>query len=146
MRVVEKVVAYVTKDEHLLVFRHVDHEAGIQVPAGTVEPGESPDQGVIRETREETGLDGLEIRWFPGTRDYDMSPIGNAEIHRRYYYHLEYKGEAPSVWRHFETGGGTALGIEFELYWARLPDDVPDLAAAPGDFLSELDAPLRQGR
>lgn len=145
LRVVEKVVAYVTKDEHLIVFRHVDHDAGIQVPAGTLEPGESPDDGVMREAQEETGLDSLEVRRFLGTHDYDMSPYGRAELHRRYFYHLEWKGDAPSVWRHFETGGGTSKGIEFELYWVMLPDHVPELAAAQGDFLAELGASLRLG-
>ena len=43
-----KVLAYVTRlrngDVELLVFDHRDApEAGIQVPAGTIEPGESPD-------------------------------------------------------------------------------------------------------
>ena len=142
-RIVEKVVAYITKDRQLLVFRHVDSEAGIQVPAGTLEPGESPDEGVMREAQEETGLDSLEVRRFLGTRDYDMSPYGLAEFHRRYYYHLECTGDAPSVWRHLETGGGTTKGIEFELYWAMLPDHVPELAAVQDDFLVELGASLR---
>ena len=145
LRLVEKVVAYVTRDEQLLVFRHVDSDAGIQVPAGTLEPGESPDEGVTREAREETGLDSLKVRRFLGTHDYDMSPYGRAELHRRHFYHLECKGDAPSVWCHFETGGGTSKGIEFELYWVMLPDHVPELAAGQGDFLAELGASLRLG-
>ena len=143
MRIVEKVVAYITKDGHLLVFRHVNSDAGIQVPAGTLEPGESPDDGVMREAWEETGLDGLAIRQFLASRDYDMSSYGVAELHRRYYYHLECTGDAPSVWRHFETGGGTSEGIEFELYWVVLPGQVPELAVAQGDFLAELGVSLR---
>ena len=143
LRVVEKVVAYITRDDHLLVFRHVDSEAGIQVPAGTLEPGESPNDGVIREAQEETGLDHLEVCRFLGSRDYDMLPYGRAELHRRYYYHLECTSDAPSVWRHFESGGGTSEGIEFELYWVMLPGQVPELAVAQGDFLAELDASLR---
>ena len=145
MRVVEKVVAYVTRDKHLLVFRHVHSDAGIQVPAGTLEPGESPDDGVLREAREETGLDCLEVRRFLGTRDYDMSHYGLAELHRRYYYHLECTGDAPSVWRHFESdpSGGNSEGIEFELSWVMLPDEVPELAVAQGDFLAELGESLR---
>ena len=143
MRIVEKVVAYITRGDHLLVFRHVDSDAGIQVPAGTLEPGESPDAGVIREAREETGLDSLAIRRFLGSRNYDMSPYGTAEIHRRHYYHLGCGGDAPSVWRHFETDGGTTKGIEFELYWVKLPDHVPKLAAAQGDFMPELRESLR---
>ena len=145
MRVVTKVVAYITKDDHLLVFRHVASEAGIQIPAGTLEPGESPNDGVIREAQEETGLDNLRVRRFLGSRDYDMLPYGRAELHRRYYYHLECTSDAPSIWRHLETGGGTAKGIEFELYWVKLPDQAPKLAAAQGDFLAELGASLRLG-
>ena len=54
-------------------------------------------------------------------------------------------GDAPSVWRHLETGGGTSEGIEFELYWVGLPDQVPKLTVAQGDFLAELDSYLRLG-
>jgi 8-oxo-dGTP pyrophosphatase MutT (NUDIX family) len=57
-RTVEKVSAFVTKDgelgPELLVFRHP--LAGIQVPAGTVEFGETPEQAVIREVAEESGI------------------------------------------------------------------------------------------
>ncbi len=44
------------------------------------------------------------------------------------------------MWRHFESdpSGCTSEGIEFELYWVMLPDEVPELAAAQGDFLAEL--------
>ena len=145
MRIVEKVVVYITRDDHLLVFRHIDSDAGIQVPVGTLKAGESPDDGAMREAREETGLASLVVRHFLGTRDYDMSPYGIAELHRRYYYHLECTGDAPSVWRHLETGGGTAEGIEFELYWVKLPDQVPELAAVQDDLLAELDSYLRLG-
>ena len=52
----DKVVAFVvanrTDGPSLLLFRH----AGIQLPAGTVEAGEDPESGAIREAREETGL------------------------------------------------------------------------------------------
>ena len=47
----EKVTAFVTRERtawgELLLFRHPF--AGIQLPAGTVEPGESPDEAVVRE-------------------------------------------------------------------------------------------------
>ncbi len=140
-KVVEKVVAYITKGTHLLVFRHVHADAGIQVPAGTLEAGEAPDEGVLREAHEETGLNQLEIRRFLGTREYDMSSLGRAEIHRRYYYHLECRDETPPKWRHFELhpSEGPARQLEFELFWVRLPDQVPNLAGAQGDFLELVD-------
>ncbi|MDE2802533.1 MAG: NUDIX domain-containing protein [Chloroflexota bacterium] len=137
---IEKVVAYVTRGDRLLVFRHVDVDAGIQVPAGTLEPGESPSEGVLREAREETGIHSLQIVRFLGARDYDMSDHGNDEIHRRYHYHLKCVEDTPEVWRHFESDptGRSQERIEFELYWVQLPDEVPGLAAPQGDFLPEL--------
>ena len=60
----EKVTAFVTKEQtagvELLLFRHPF--AGIQLPAGTVEPGESPDKAAIREVWEETGLRDVTIK------------------------------------------------------------------------------------
>ena len=81
------------------------------------------------------------MRRFLGTREYDMSSFGFAEIHRRYYYHLECKDETPPKWRHFELhpSEGPSEPIEFELYWVRLPDQVPELAGGQGDFLAKLE-------
>ena len=57
LKVVEKVVAYIMSGSRLLVFRHVDlPEARVQAPAGTVDPGEAPDDAVLWEAQEETGL------------------------------------------------------------------------------------------
>ena len=56
--VLEKVTAFVVRTgalgRELLVFKHPT--AGIQLPAGTVEPGEPVEKAVVREVWEETGL------------------------------------------------------------------------------------------
>jgi len=57
-----KVVAYIHRPgpagPEVLVFEHAGHpEAGIQVPAGHVEPGETDEGAVRREIREEAGLE-----------------------------------------------------------------------------------------
>ena len=57
-----KVLAYVVRGDDLLVFRHADFPtAGLQVPAGTVEPGEPPVEAVLREVREESGMAAVEV-------------------------------------------------------------------------------------
>jgi 8-oxo-dGTP pyrophosphatase MutT (NUDIX family) len=63
-RCLEKVTAFVTRTSgsrrELLVFRHPT--AGVQLPAGTVNPNEAPEDAVSREVTEETGLSALLMR------------------------------------------------------------------------------------
>ena len=59
----DKVTAFVVRPAaagyDLLLFEH--HAGSIQVPAGTVEPDETPRAAALREAREETGLADLAI-------------------------------------------------------------------------------------
>ena len=59
-KIIEKVTAFIirkSKDGNdLLLFEHPN--AGIQIPAGTVEDQETPEKAIIREVAEETGLTG----------------------------------------------------------------------------------------
>lgn len=145
-RVIQKVVAYITHGDRLLVFRHTEHpEAGIQVPGGTLEPGESPDEAVLREAQEETGLDALEIRALLGVQEIDLAQFGLEGLQRRYVYHLELRGGAPDTWLHYEStpSDGTPGPIEFEFFWVRFPDEVPELAGDQGEFLGRLEADPR---
>lgn len=53
----EKVVCLVLDGARVLVFDHQDSpEAGVQLPAGGVEAGETPAEAALRELREESGL------------------------------------------------------------------------------------------
>ena len=137
----DKVIAYITQGDKLLVFSHPLHpEAGIQVPAGTIEKDESPDEAVIREAREETGLHQLEMRSFLGARQHDLSPYGIAEVIQRYFYHLDCRQETPTTWRHYENdpSDGSPAPIEFEFFWVKLPDEVPELSGGQDELLSKL--------
>lgn len=136
-----KVLAYITHANRLLVFRHVDFpEAGIQVPGGTVEPGEDWEAAALREATEETGLSDLRLIGLLGERKFDLAPYGRDEVNLRRFYHLRCEGQPPEVWRHAELAPseGPPDPIMFECFWAPLPDGVPALVAEMGALLPAL--------
>ena len=108
-----------------------------------MEEGESIQDAVIREAQEETGLTSLTIRSYLGVREYDMSEYasllgGKIENHRRHYYHLELLGDAPETWRHYEWDRSGSRTVPFDFFWAKMPDEVPELIAWQGDLLSSV--------
>ena len=128
----QKVFAYITQGDRLLVFRHPHApEAGIQVPAGTVEAGEPLADAVLREAGEETGLRELALVAYLGDHVRAMSDVGRDEVHHRHFYHLHYTGNAPETWQQVEhdPSNGSSASHLFEFYWVRLPCDVPPLIA-----------------
>jgi 8-oxo-dGTP diphosphatase len=135
-----KVFAYITCGTRLLVFRHTDFpEAGLQVPAGTLEEDEHPDDGVLREAAEETGLSGLRIEAFLGEQERNMIDWGRDEIHHRRFYHLRCLDNPPETWRHAELFPSEGADpIEFEFFWIQLPYKEPTLIADHGALLSVL--------
>ena len=73
-----KAYAYITYEDRLLVFSHPHApEAGIQVPGGTLNDDERPEDAVTREAREETGLTGPSF-------DISRSPRAGASGLRRW--------------------------------------------------------------
>jgi hypothetical protein len=77
-----------------------------------------------------------------------MTDLGRDEIHHRYFFHLRCTGDPPSIWRNHEPDpddGGPVLPL-FELFWAQLPDGVPDLIADHGIMLPDLLARLAGDR
>lgn len=121
MKRVRKVVAYITLGERLLVFTQRDYpDAGVQVPAGTVEAGEELDTAVLREAEEETGLKNLRLVKYLGARDFDAEKVLRPdEIHERHFFHLEAANPAPEKWRHWEMtpSGDDKTPVAFDLTW-----------------------------
>jgi 8-oxo-dGTP diphosphatase len=140
--VVEKVVAYIVRSGQLAVFIHLDdaapvYESGLQVPAGTLEIGESPERAVLREAAEETGLEGLTIVSSLGVADYDVRP-GRNEVHRRHFFQLRVEGPVGSTWDHAETTGGSGGPRPFRFSWTPL-EQGHSLVAGFGAMLSRVD-------
>ena len=118
-----KAFAYFTHGKSLLILKHPDHpEAGIQVPAGSVEPGESPRSGALREAAEETGLQNLRLVKFLGLVKFDRIPIDRAPgFHNRWFFHLVCNEEPPEVWEHYEmTPSDGSAPVRFEFSWVDL--------------------------
>ena len=101
MEAQRKVTCFVTRgsgeDAQLLVHWHTG--AGTQVPAGTVEEGESFDEAAIREVREETDLEGLQLLRRLGSRTSDV-PEGQAVLRREESLKIRPAADGPvTSWR-----------------------------------------------
>ena len=135
----QRAYAYVTHEDRLLVFEHCDFpDAGIQVPAGTVDEGESHDEAVLREVEEETGLSGFNGVELLGSCEHDMRKFGVDELQEAFFYHMVCPGDPQDRWIHQETGGGKTAPIAFEFYWVQMPHKIPQFAALEGRFLDDL--------
>lgn len=134
-----RVFTYITRNDQLLVFDHLDRSyIQPQIPGGTIEPGETPENAALREAQEETGLNSLKLVSFLGSFERDLSDIGRDEIITAWFFHLRTDEPTPTSWRHFELhpSEGTEP-VEFELYWVPI-NDTPKLGGIDETMLKEL--------
>ena len=142
----DRVFTYITQGSRLLIIEYVDHSyTEPQVPGGTIEPGESPEQAALREAEEETGLTKLKIVSFLGTFVRDLRSIGRNETIRAWFFHLSAEDTTPERWRHTELDPheGTEP-VLFELSWVPL-DAIPRLGGIDNEMLSKLVAKKSSG-
>ena len=136
--IIRKVMAYITRGNELLIFRQPDFpEAGLQVPGGTLEPGEDPAAGVMREAIEETGLGDLRLVRFLGEQVREMVEAGKGETHHRYFFELA-TDDTRAGWRWYESApaeGGDP--IAFDLYFVPIRA-VPSLITEHDYFVGAL--------
>lgn len=135
-----KSYAYIVYNHKLLIFEHTAYpEAGIQVPGGSVEVGEKPDEAALREAKEETGLLNLVLVRKLGIVQRDLSDFGLEGVQERHYYQLAIEGIPEREWISYERtpSDGSPGPIEFRFFWADL-DQVPHLSGGLDEMLSQL--------
>ncbi len=117
---VPKALVYITQHDRLLLFRRAaEPDAGIQVPGGSVEPGEPLEAAALREAYEETGLSGLVVQSYLGSAEYELK-VDAGPPHLRHFFHLVYAGSSAARWQHVELKRAPAAPVRFELWWEPL--------------------------
>ncbi|AFL54211.1 8-oxo-dGTP pyrophosphatase MutT (NUDIX family) [Sinorhizobium fredii] len=142
-----KVLIYATWRDSLLVFDQPDFpEVDLQVPGGTMEPGESPEAAARREFFEETGLAPREPFAQLATLDYRFVKSGSEIWHRRLYFHTALVGEQRQSWLHDEmTPDSGGPPIRFRFFWVSQSDASSRLGYGMNEALALLQKPAAVG-
>ncbi|MFD1452841.1 MULTISPECIES: NUDIX hydrolase [Oceanobacillus] len=137
MNPIKKVYGYITRVKNdkiqVLVFQHSNPEAGIQIPKGTVEAKEEIDYAIIREVKEETGLQKFKVEGLI-TEDFWKNDDGS--IHHRFFYKITVL-DAPDEWEYQPTGGGEESGLTFHYFWIFSQNET-ELVRGHGDYLDYI--------
>ena len=150
MTILNKVIIYITRPsaagDELLVFDHRGMpEAGTQVPAGSVEDGESSEAAAVRELHEESGLSDIALVGPIDAYDWTNPTTGN--VHRRKVFRAHVIG-LPDAWEHTVHGEGDDAGMIFDYRWVPLAGASDLLQADQGQSISKIGraAPLNTTR
>lgn len=123
----QRAAAYVTDPtDRLLVFDHLDVDAGTQVPAGGVHEDESAEEAVVRELAEESGVTTAILVRKLGEA-WGRSEPGNVpaglEEHVQHAFHLRLDHETPDqAWEWHERSGGEVTEHRFAFRWVPLDE------------------------
>ncbi|MFJ7200192.1 MULTISPECIES: NUDIX domain-containing protein [unclassified Streptomyces] len=135
-----RVAAYVIRHRsvpELLVFDHMGMpEAGTQVPAGGVGRDEEPEQAVLREVVEETGLSAATV--VRSVAVEDKPHPGTGQPRRTTFFFLHAPAGTPDSWEHQVRGDGDDAGFGFACRFLPLPLERP-LADEQDAWLGDID-------
>lgn len=133
-----RTAAYVTRRApgglEVLVFDHRDHpEAGTQVPAGGVEPGEALADAVLREVAEETGLIAVTLGAALAVQQRPHPHTGEPRV--TVFFHAR-TAEPRDAWTHTVAGpeGDEDHGLVFRCRFVPLGEAAGLLADGQGEF------------
>ncbi|VTU25357.1 nucleoside triphosphatase YtkD [Variovorax sp. PBL-H6] len=119
--------------DRLLVFFHPG-DAGMQLPKGTVEPGESPEDAVRRELLEESGIvyDGelVPLGTLDRERETDIQRGQRKHSQLWHLFLMRTQAQLPERFEHTATGSPEEHGLVFRFSWLA-PDAPLDGFTAP---------------
>lgn len=134
-----RTAAYVTRNApggpELLVFDHRDHpEAGTQVPAGGVGPGELLTDAVLREITEETGVAAVTLGSAVAVQQRPHPHTGRPQV--TVFFHAR-TTETRDTWTHTVTGqeGDQDHGLVFRCSFVPVRQAAGLLADGQGEFI-----------
>ncbi|HEX8626807.1 MAG TPA: NUDIX domain-containing protein [Catenuloplanes sp.] len=120
VRVAAYVIRHSGREPQLLVFDHIGiPDAGTQVPAGGVKPGESLHDAVLREVAEETGLTDISVLSEIAS-EHKPHPETGQPRHTT-YFHVQAPAGTSDSWQHTVTGTGQDSELEFACRFVSLP-------------------------
>ncbi|MER8071170.1 NUDIX domain-containing protein [Streptomyces sp. NPDC094034] len=135
-----RVAAYMIRNRavpEVLVFDHIGMpEAGTQVPAGGVKPGEELEEAVLREVAEETGLLTATVVRQIATENKPHPDTGQPR--RTSFFFLRAAAETSDAWEHHVNGDGDDAGLTFACRFLPLPLKQP-LADDQDAWLGRID-------
>ncbi len=109
-----RVICYITRNrQDILVFEHDDPglDADVQVVAGGIDAGETPEQAALRETWEEAGLK-IEKAVFLGELKRQTSDHVYKFQHW-FFFWLEAPPSTPDAWSHTVSAGEDDAGMVY---------------------------------
>ena len=109
----------------------------MQVPGGTVDEGEFPQDAALREVEVEVGLNNLSVVVELGALEYYHKQ--KLEPQERHYFHLTSPDRLPDSWKHTVSSGSSDQGRLFEFFWLPL-DQAYELAGRQGELAFSLSA------